>query len=317
MGRHKRKHAKRAVASETTSPFPEELLTSPLSAVPTIADPEILSLLMSYQSDFSIIGKFSTLLGSVTPHKHSEVQVLKETISQAIKDIYSESLSVFTMDMRRIRCGEFFFTDKVMFEDFRMLKVALNSLLELDDSKEVYHLTFVQVNWFTDQLIRSIRGLEGCGSSVIMAAVTRAWNVTKAAATRLNTFLFHLFKTEKAESDFSCMILNKQILIEKLRKEPIIIALNEKTDKWNDSDEYDTDVYEGMSIDEIASEIEEPTPKQAREFDRLCDEFRFKLENEPTPPHKVPVRFSQQWLQQVEDEVRANYEQAFGDWSVE
>ena len=293
MGRHKRRNrqsSQQSFAQVQPTTFPPQV--------------NILTMLLSHCPEISVIDKISNLLTSVslTSHRLSEVQLLKETISSAIHEIYSESLAVFNLDLQRIICGELHFSDKALFDDGKLLKIALKALLQMDDSKEVYHLTFVQVNWFTDQLIRSIRSLEGCSNSVLMAAVTRAWNVTKAAAQRLNTFLFQLFKTDKTVTDFSCMILNKQILIEKLRKEPLIIALNDTTDDWRDEDP-DPDFYEGMSIEQIVSDIEEPRARRARRGkttdEVLCDEFRFRLENEPEPERRIVVKCSKQWLEKV------------------
>ena len=310
MGRHKRR------ARQAT-----------LQALPPISPPvftqqaSFLSLLLSHYPEFSVLDKISSLLTSVNSasHRISEVQLLKETISSAIHEIYTESLTVFALDMQRIRGGELHFSDKILLEDGKLLKIALKALLQMDDSKEVYHLTFVQVNWFTDQLIRSIRSLEGCSNAVLMTAVTRAWHVTKAAAQRLNTFLFQLFQTDRAAADFSCMILNKQILIEKLRKEPLIIALNDTTDDWRDEDT-DPDFYEGMSLEQIVSDIEEPRDRRNRRDktsdEVVCEEFRSRLEGEMQPVRRVVAKCSLEWLERVRGGVLANYQEAFGKAAV-
>lgn len=307
MGRHKRRARQAAL-----QPLP------PADCGPQAS---FLSVLLSHYPEFSVLDKISNLLTSVNSvsHRISEIQLLKETISSAIHEIYTESLSVFARDMQRIREGELHFRDKILLEDGKLLKIALKALLQMDDSKEVYHLTFVQVNWFTDQLIRSIRSLEGCSNAVLMTAVTRAWHATKAAAQGLNTFLFQLFQTDRGTSDFSCMILNKQILIEKLRKEPLIIALNDTTDDWRD-DDTDPDFYEGMSLEQIVSDIEEPKDRRNRRErtsdEVACEEFRSRLEAELPSCRRVVAKCSQQWLERVRGGVQANYQEAFGKAAV-
>ena len=310
MGRHKRRA--RQAALQALPPISPPVFTQQAS---------FLSLLLSHYPEFSVLDKISSLLTSVNSasHRISEVQLLKETISSAIHEIYTESLTVFALDMQRIRGGELHFSDKILLEDGKLLKIVLKALLQMDDSKEVYHLTFVQVNWFTDQLIRSIRSLEGCSNAVLMTAVTRAWHVTKAAAQRLNTFLFQLFQTDRAAADFSCMILNKQILIEKLRKEPLIIALNDTTDDWRDEDT-DPDFYKGMSLEQIVSDIEEPRDRRNRRDktsdEVVCEEFRSRLEGEMQPVRRVVAKCSLEWLERVRGGVLANYQEAFGKAAV-
>ncbi len=313
MGKQKRRA--RQAALQAFTPLPPPLFSDQAS------------FLLSDYSELSVLDKISTLLTSVNSasHRISEVQLLKETISSAIHDIYNDSLTMFTTDVQCIRGGQLEFEERVLIVDGKLLKIALKALLQMDDSKEVYHLTFVQVNWFTDQLIRIIRGLEGCSNAALMTAVTRAWHVTKAAAQQLNTFLFQLFQSERTVTDFSCMILNKQILIEKLRKEPLIIALNDTTDDWREDsasedlrheEVADPDAYEGMSIEEIVSDIEEPRDRRNRREkssdEVICEEFRSRLEGEVQPVRRVAVKCSQQWVERVRGGVLANYQGAFG-----